>query len=313
MYKVLVVGCGNIGAQYDKCTDDIQTHVKAWYLHPEATVYIYDLDKVTANEISGLYNCQIVNDLSIEILSDFDCVSICTPTNTHLELLEKTLAAGVNTVICEKPISMDSEQLTWIKANYSKSSSKVLVNYIRRFLPSFTTLKEFIGGLTEERITNVSIRYQRGFINNCSHAFDLIEFLTGEELILDEIKIGNKVFDHFEYDPTLSLQAKWNDVNIDVLGISNVLFSHFEIDLYFLRYKIVIKNAGDLIEIYEAPSSKEILKSLILKSELTENNSLKDHMKYVIEEAIQMIKGTKNQDNFLSSIALNQRMLKYII
>ncbi|PTS95978.1 hypothetical protein DBR11_20055 [Pedobacter sp. HMWF019] len=313
MYKVLVIGCGNIGAQYDKHTDAIQTHVKAWHLNPETAVSIFDLNQSFVQEISDLYGCEIVEDINVDILRNFDCVSICTPTKTHLDLLEQSFTASVKTIICEKPVSIDFGQLEQLKESYANSNSKVLVNYIRRFLPAFKKLREYILlKLTTEKITNISVRYQRGFINNCSHAFDLIEFLTDKNLTLEEIQSHNRVFDQFDYDPTLSLQAIWGDININVLGLSNVLFSHFEIDIFLEYTKISITNAGDLIEIYEAGKFNGFLQPLNINTGLTQTNCLKDYMKSVTDKAIELTKGVADQDNFLSSIVLNQKMLKYI-
>jgi hypothetical protein len=186
------------------------------------------------------------------------------------------------------------------------------VNYIRRFQPGFLNLKSFIHrDLYFDELTNVSIRYQRGFINNCSHAMDLLEFLTNKEIILDKIKIHNKVFDQFENDATLSLMALWDNVNFDILGLGNVLFSHFEIDLYFKKNKILIKDAGNRIEIYKSDGKSTILLPLKLKENLSKEDCLKNYMIPVTNHAIELMEKLELEDNFINSINLNLKMLNY--
>lgn len=312
MYKVLVIGCGNIGAQYDIDNDEIQTHVKAWYLKSSVAVSVFDINYELASKVANIYKCEIVDNISSETLSKFDIVSICTPTFTHFEILKNAIEVGVKTIICEKPISNSIEEMVQLKEMYDKGCSKILVNYIRRFQPSFLSLKSFIHeDLDDHDLTNISIRYQRGFINNCSHAMDLIEFITGKEINLDQIKIHNVVFDQFENDGTLSLMALWNKVNFDVLGLGNVLFSHFEIDLYFKKHKISIKNAGNLIEIYKSEGKSEFLLPLNLKENLSKKDCLKDYMIPVTDYAIKLAENKELKDNFINSITLNLKMLNY--
>ena len=312
MYKVLVIGCGNIGAQYDINNIEIQTHVKAWDLNKSTTVSIFDIDSALASQIGNQYQCEIINNTSIETLAKFDIVSICTPTSTHFKLLNDALTAGVKTIICEKPISNDVDEMNRLKEIYNSSRSKILVNYIRRFQPDYLNLKLFIqNNLKGDQLTNISVRYQRGFINNCSHAMDLLEFLIDKEIVLEQIKIHNSVFDQFENDSTLSLMGFWDTVNVNILGLGNVLFSHFEIDLYFKNHKILIKNAGNIVEVYKAETGQKTLAPLILQEKLSKKDCLKNYMVPVTNEAIALIENTDLHDNFLSSIKLNLKMLNY--
>ncbi|MFA4870250.1 MAG: Gfo/Idh/MocA family oxidoreductase [Pedobacter sp.] len=312
MYKVLVIGCGNIGAQYDIDNDDVQTHVKAWYLNSRTEVSIYDINSGLAKQVAEKYQCKIVTDTTPETLAAFDIISICTPTFTHYQLLRDAIDAKVKTIICEKPISNDNVEMAKLKDAYGVGQSKILVNYIRRFQPDFLELKEYINtNLNNEQLTNIAIRYQRGFVNNCSHAMDLLEFLMDSEITLNEVKIHNMEFDQFENDPTLSFQAFWNKTNISVLGLSRVQFSHFEVDLYFEKYKISIINAGNTIDVYKAADQSGFLQPLILQENLSKKKCLKNYMNSVILESLKLTDNRSLEDNFLTSINLNLKMLNY--
>lgn len=307
----MVIGCGNIGAGYDLDTDQVLTHVKAFSKNEKFLLSIFDTNKLLAKTISEKYNCNVVDEINNNTLTNFDCVSICTPTQTHFEYLTKTIDAKVKVIICEKPVSNNFLELQNLRNTFQKNSSRVIVNYFRRFQPSFIQLRKKIESIAQnEKLSNISIRYQRGFINNCSHAFDTIVFLMSREIELTEIKKHNQINDHFENDPTLSMQAKWGETNVDILGLSNVLFSHFEIDLYFEFHKIIIKEAGQTIEIYKAEKSPTFLKPLVNQTTFTD--CLKNYMCPVIENAEALLTNHLLKDNFLQAICLNQRMLNYL-
>jgi hypothetical protein len=312
VYNALVIGCGKIGALYDFDTDQIQSHAKAFYLDPRFSLSVYDIDNAISNKIAVKYNCEALNIINEDNIKYFDCVSICAPTEMHFPLLKVATNAGIKVIICEKPVSNKIEELDKAKLIYS-GSSKILVNYIRRFQPCFIELKELLSTISsKEALTNIDIRYQRGFINNCSHALDLIEYLTESEINLSDIKKHNLISDHFVNDPTMSLQALWNGINVCIIGLSHVFFSHFEIDLFFEYHKICIRNAGNNIEIHKAEKGRDFLLPLKIQNEFTSSNCLDNYMVSVIERAYQLLIDSSQADNFLQSVNLNKKMLDYL-
>lgn len=312
MYNALVIGCGKIGAMYDFENDKIQSHAKAFYIDPRFSLAVYDIDNAISNKIAVKYNCEVLNYIDEDNLKYFDCVSICAPTEMHLPLLKIATNAGTKVIICEKPVSNKTEELDKALLLYS-GRSKILVNYIRRFQPCFIELKGLISIiLAKEALTNIDIRYQRGFINNCSHALDLIEYLTESEINLSDIKKHNMIPDHFVNDPTVSLQAGWDGINVCIIGLSYVSFSHFEIDLFFEFHKICIRNAGNSIEIYKAEKGSDFLLPLKIQNEFTRSNCLDNYMVNVIERAYKLLIDSSQSDNFLQSVSLNKKMLDYL-
>ncbi len=313
MYKALLIGCGNIGALYDLESEDVHTHVKAYSMHPHFELTIFDVNKDLQEKIATKYVTKTLNELTEDSLKYFDCISICTPTSTHFEYLSKVLKCNTKVVLCEKPVSNIIDEITQLKTLYNQSHSKLLVNYMRRFQPDYIELKkQILGILNEEQLTNISIRYQRGFINNCSHAFDLLQFLINKDIDFTNVSITNKVHDHFEIDPTLSMSCDWHGTNLSITGLSNVRFSLFEIDIYFEHTRISIQNAGKSILFSRANLSEQFLQPLMLDNEISKENCLKNYMIPVIENAYQLLCGSVSNDNFLSSCNLNQMMLNLI-
>jgi predicted dehydrogenase len=313
MYKSLIIGCGNIGALYDLNNDKVLTHVKAFTQNGGFEVSVFDEDKALVEKIAKKYNVVSITHIDIDLLKGFDCVSICTPTSTHYKYLSLTFEAKVKVIVCEKPISLLHYEISDLISKYKESKSSVLVNYIRRFLPAYQELKNFVKELLgSERILHVSIRYQRGFINNCSHALDLLQFLLQKPIILSDFKKNASTADHFENDPTISATANWDGINFSILGLSNVKYSYFEIDIYIENYKIQISEAGNVIDVYKAVGNEKILPPLELEATLSRTNCVNNYMVFVASQAHDLISGSIVGDNFLEAADLNLRMLQYL-
>ena len=261
--------------------------------------------------VSALYGAEAVEQPNEALLRKFDCVSICSPTDTHVPLLRMAMGAGVPLVLCEKPLSNHSAILPDIMQEYRRHNTRVMVNYIRRFQPGFQKLRDLIREWKDaETLRHISIRYQRGFINNASHAFDILQFLLERPLKLNQVHISHSMPDHFLKDPTISLTANWDDAVVNVLGLSNVQYAHFEVDIFFTSHKVSISNAGNLIRVYAAEKGEGSLRPLT-ETALIEGG-ISNYMKPVIAVAHEMLQDTKRSDNFAQAVALNQHLLEII-
>jgi predicted dehydrogenase len=314
MYNALLIGCGNIGAMYDWDNEHILTHAKAYFKSEKIKPSFYDLNQEQAQMVAGRYNGKVIDNIDIEIENTkFDIVSICSPTNTHFNLLSKVLKRNTSVIICEKPISTDYDELEQLREIYINSSSRVLVNYIRRFQPSYHKLSAILASFSEsEVLTNVSIRYQRGFINNCSHALDLLQFLFQKNFDPKNFIITKKEYDHFKNDPTICGQGEWLNANLNILGLQNVKYSHFEIDLYFVNKKIQIRNAGNEIMFYYIDSNSSKFPALVNQKGLNMSNCISDYMMPVIEKSISLVNNNEIADNFIEALQLNQTILNIL-
>ncbi|MCW3116595.1 MAG: oxidoreductase domain protein [Chitinophagaceae bacterium] len=311
MPKLLIIGCGNIGAQYDWDTSDIHTHAKAFAALKTFELFFTDRDRELANKVADRYNGTSIPDLTQSDLQIFDIVSICTPTSSHFGLLERAMKENVKVIICEKPVSDNIENLEKLGQQYQHTQSKVMVNYFRRFLPGYTKLRDLVQSIGEnDAFTNISIRYQRGYINNCSHALDLLGFLTGEKFVLNAFKTNAAVFDQFETDPTLTAHGFWKDVSVSITGLQNVLYAHFEMDLYFKQYKIAIRDAGNTVNVYKAGITNRFLSPLSFQEKESQTNLMNNYMMPIAEHAVALLHKKIPADNFEASIALNISMIR---
>jgi len=147
--KVLVVGCGNIGALYDFKKEGVKTHVKAFYQNKNFLISVFDQNAELAKEIADHYKIEALQGLNNEALTQFNVVVISTPTSGHYELLKKCLQLNIPVIVCEKPITDSLVKLEELEELKKNSTSKVLVNYFRRFHPSYHQLRQFIKILTK--------------------------------------------------------------------------------------------------------------------------------------------------------------------
>jgi predicted dehydrogenase len=312
-FRALLIGCGKIGALYDIHLDKVMTHAKSYFKNPDFVLSIYDQDINLSKRISKIYKTDVISIIDYDSLKHFDCLSICSPTQTHAYYLKMAFEAKVPLVICEKPISNSIHDLDDLVTIYKNSSTKVIVNYMRRFQPDFIILKEEISKhCISEKLNHISIRYQRGFLNNCSHALDLLSFILDKILTITSPKIIESENDHFENDPTLSMYFNWDNTQVHILGLTNINFSIFEIELYFENNRISILDAGNKIKwMKSSVEEKKLFTNKEFELKIHEN-SLINYMVPIIELATKYLKQNIIEDNFLTSIELNRKLINLI-
>lgn len=310
MYEALLIGCGNIGAMYDFETESVLTYAKAFHLDPEITFSVYDVDPKVSGMVAQRYGIQVLHELNPEKYKDYDIAAICTPTFTHFDYLSRMLEQGPKLVICEKPVDSDPVRLENILTLYRKSSTKVMVNFFRRFQPDIIQLKkEITDVLAEQRCSNIVVTYQRGFHNNASHAIDLLEYLFGSTFDLSAAQITHKASDEFDTDPTMSLFCPWNGANVQFIGLARAQFSHFDIAIYFTDKAVLLKDGSNEIEwLSTTGRSGNFYPKLKVQSRRT--GVVENYMEHIVSHAKRLLKGEEDTSNFLGSVNISQRILQ---
>lgn len=304
----LLIGCGNIGALYDFDNQFILTHAKAFSLYKEKINYfVTDIDSELADKIADKYSFNNLNYNEIDNYH-FDFVSIATPTYTHFDYLSKYLTKNVSLIICEKPICGLTEELDNLKKIKFNSSSKIFINYFRRTIPEFIFLKKEIeDNYMLSDLRNIIIKYNRGFLNNGSHALDLIQFLFDKKIEFLDLIIFDLNYKFSNVDPTVSASFKYFESKVQLIGFNDDDFSIFEIELYFKNQLIKFINSGDEIQKYVY---NEEQKKFELYIHLT--NLLEKRMMHVAEHCFCLNNDNLLKDNFNESMLLNEQMLNVI-
>ena len=181
-----LLGAGRIG----------KVHAKAISSNPKAElVAVADAMANAAHELAGQYGCAARNVEAILSASDIDAVVICTPTDTHADLIEQFSRAG-KAIFCEKPIDLGVERVKACLKVVDAAGATLMVGFNRRFDPHFQAVKDVvergeIGAV--EMVTIVSrdpgappvdyIKRSGGIFRDMTiHDFDIARWLLGEDI-----------------------------------------------------------------------------------------------------------------------------------
>ena len=309
--KTILIGCGRIGAGSDGRRRRAGSHAGVLAEIPAFDLALFDPNPPLAHASAKVLGLTTVEKISKSVLETCTCAVICSPTNTHFEYLSEFLEVGIPLIICEKPVCASLEEVKKLRQLGKRSRSRVLINYTRRFQPSFEKLKKrFAHQLTQESLRTISVRYQRGFLNNASHALDLIQFLTGWDILSAKVHPFQRVCDEFPNDPTLSGHGNWNGAALSFLGLPNVRFSLFEIDFFFERSAIRLRDRGETIEFacsdepsgYYAPLATKKLK----------RGNMSDPLQNLYRHVAKMACDPAIPDNFDESLKLTEWILQIL-
>jgi myo-inositol 2-dehydrogenase / D-chiro-inositol 1-dehydrogenase len=125
---------------------------------------------------------------------DIDAVIICTPTDTHADLIDRASAAG-KAIFCEKPIDLSAERIRRSLAGVKERGTTLMIGFNRRFDPSFAALQARLaaGEIGDVELVTILSRdpapppldyIQRSgglFRDMMIHDLDMARFLLSEE------------------------------------------------------------------------------------------------------------------------------------
>ena len=307
--KTLLVGCGRIGAGSGGRRQRLSSHAGVLSEMPAFDLALFDPNPALAHASAKVLGLTTVEKISKSVLETCTCAVICSPTNTHFEYLSEFLKVGIPLIICEKPVCASLEEVKKLRQLRKRSKSRVVINYSRRFQPSFEKLKKrFAQQMDAEPLRAISLRYQRGFLNNASHALDLIQFLTGWNILDAKIHSSQSVPDEFPDDPTLSGFGNWNGAQISILGLPHVRFSLFEIDFFFGRTAIRLRDRGDTVEFAGSDEPSDYYAPLATKK--NSQGNLQEPLKNLYRHVRQLIRNNALPDNFEESLKLTEWILR---
>ena len=184
--RFALLGAGRIG----------KVHARAVTSNPAAKlVAVADAMEKAAQDIAAQYGCEVRTIDAIAAAKDTDAVVICTPTDTHADLIEKFSKAG-KAIFCEKPIDLSVKRVEECLKVVAANKTTLMVGFNRRFDPHFMAVKAAIdaGEIgTVEMVTIVSrdpgappidyVKRSGGIFRDMTiHDFDMARFLLGEEI-----------------------------------------------------------------------------------------------------------------------------------
>jgi myo-inositol 2-dehydrogenase / D-chiro-inositol 1-dehydrogenase len=181
-----ILGAGRIG----------KVHASAIASVPGANlVAIADPVLASAEAIKASYGCDIRTIDAILRSDDVDAVVICTPTDTHADLIEQFTEAG-KAVFCEKPIDLSLPRVMACIKTVQANQGTLMVGFNRRFDPDFMAAKAAIdaGRIGDVEMVTITSRDPGApppdyitrsggiFRDMTIHDFDMARWLLGEEV-----------------------------------------------------------------------------------------------------------------------------------
>lgn len=184
-FRFGLLGAGRIG----------QVHARAVAATPDTRlVAVADALDAAANSVAAEHGAEVRSAAAIITSADIDAVLICTPTDTHADLIEAAARAG-KAIFCEKPISLDLARARACLDVVRETGATLMLGFQRRFDPHFRAVKAAIdegriGAVEMIQITSrdpgappVSYIERSGgiFRDMTIHDFDKARWMLGEE------------------------------------------------------------------------------------------------------------------------------------
>ena len=207
-----LLGAGRIG----------KVHAKAISADGNAKlVAVADAMAPAAEAIAAQYGCEVRSIDAILAATDIDAVVICTPTDTHADLIEAFVKAG-KAVFCEKPIDLSLARVKTCLEVVRAHKGTLMVGFNRRFDPHFRAVraqidKGTIGAVEMAVITSRDpgappveyIARSGGIFRDMTiHDFDMARFLLGEEIAEVVATAGVLV------DPAIGVAGDFDSVQV---------------------------------------------------------------------------------------------------
>src|SRR6478735_7285767 len=207
-----LLGAGRIG----------KVHAKAVSGDANAKlVAVADAFPQAADAIASAYGCEVRTIEAIEAAKDIDAVVICTPTDTHADLIERFARAG-KAIFCEKPIDLDVDRVRACMRVVEENKGKLMVGFNRRFDPHFMAVRKTIddGRIGDVEMVTITsrdpgappvdyIKRSGGIFRDMTiHDFDMARFLLGEEI--DAVTAQASVL----VDPAIGTAGDFDSVSV---------------------------------------------------------------------------------------------------
>ena len=125
--KIGIIGCGKQAGKHISCLKKL----------PGLEMVLSDTQADCARGLARITDSVWVEHPD-EIFTDesIQAVVICTPTQTHMSLIEKAIDTGKD-VLCEKPLCETIEEVEHLRKRIANTNRIVLTGYVYRYVPVF--------------------------------------------------------------------------------------------------------------------------------------------------------------------------------
>jgi predicted dehydrogenase len=263
--RVAIVGCGLIGSRWDMpgsaaAGGPSLSHAAAFSRQPGALIVGFcDTDIAKAQEAVARWGCGRAFGSAAALFDATapDLVVVASHSSARAEPIAQALAAGVRTLVIEKPIATTLAQAQQLVRALEEHGALALVNYSRHWDPALADLRQRLACGELGRLQRLVGLYGKGLANNGSHMIDLVGLLCNARprrarawcspLPADEAAWSQG--SDLAFDAQVVFEtAQGTTVQLDLLATDAQAFSCFELKLIGSQAVCEIRLGGRSIE-----------------------------------------------------------------
>src|SRR5687768_14984567 len=136
--RIGLIGCGTIGSTHSRALRALRRAE----ITDAAVAITCDADLERAKAFAAHHGAEATDDVTA-VIDEVDVVWICTPTSSHLGLLEQAAAAGVH-VFCEKPLATNLADARRMLEVAQSAGIAHQVGLVLRTAPPFMALAQLV-------------------------------------------------------------------------------------------------------------------------------------------------------------------------
>ncbi|HEX4720595.1 MAG TPA: inositol 2-dehydrogenase [Thermoleophilaceae bacterium] len=187
--RVGVIGVGRIGRMH--------AALLAREVPGASVAGVHDANEESARDVAMGLGVPAAADVD-ELLSspDVDAIAICSPTDTHADLIVAAAQAG-KAIFCEKPVSLDLTEVDRALAAVEEAGVPFQIGFNRRFDPAHASVAAAVtdGTVGEPHLVRITSRDPAPppmayvevsggiFLDMTIHDFDMARFVTRSEVV----------------------------------------------------------------------------------------------------------------------------------
>jgi len=309
--NIVFIGSGNIVTGYQQNMENC--HLKSILNNPSYNVLgVIDPNDKNAGTFIKHSNSKRLNYDDLKYLN-IDIIAICSQTRHHKGIIHKIIKSDIKPkcIFCEKPFTETLEDAINSFNSINKLGIGLIVGYQRSFLSNFKKISKEFHDNKYGDFLYADVKYSKGFLNNGSHAIDLLYSIFGK-ISLDGF--GKRFIDYDSNDKSAELHFSYKGRSISLIPFDENSFSIFEIDLIFQKKRFRFIDNSFRLEQYSIsndpnyPGYRSLTPSEYTSTEMTNSidemwaevlNIIDNHNYFDIERTIHIHKLKEKLDKSL--------------
>lgn len=265
--RVAVLGCGLIGSRWDEpghrdgvASSVSLSHAAAFRRAAGARLVGFcDADLDRAQQAARAWDADAAFDDAAALCAATrpDVVVVATPSAVRSAVIAPVLAAGVRTLVIEKPLATTLHEAQALARQLAAHGANAQINYLRHWDPAMQALRQRIAAGELGQVQRLVGLYGKGLANNGSHLIDLAGLLCSarpwQVRTLGGPATARGWAGHGSSDPSIDAQVQYRQADgsllqLDMLATDAEAFSCFELTLVGTRAICDIRLGGRRID-----------------------------------------------------------------